>query len=175
MFDHIKLQHKGLRCSWTSALKLINHQQESNYPLIFQDGVSIATVTANGSGNWSYSHPGLADGDYDFTTVATDVYTNVSATSATQSVHIDATAPNAPTITPLTDGQEMALSMFLVVSGLLSTIGSATIVYRVRKQFSTPIARRKSRNSSSGNAGNRSKGGSKSYNRILQEINLDHS
>ena len=43
----------------------------------------------------------------------------------------------------LTDGQEMALSMLMAISGMLSTLGSSTIVYKVVKNFrkATPYDR----------------------------------
>jgi hypothetical protein len=60
----------------------------------------IGTTTTNGSGNWSFDYTGvtLAQGSHSFTATATDVAGNISGASATLTVTIDITAPNAPII-----------------------------------------------------------------------------
>ncbi|MBA4720690.1 MAG: BapA prefix-like domain-containing protein, partial [Alcanivorax sp.] len=71
---------------------------------VFQDGVSLGTVTADGSGNWSFTPTTeLAEGDYSFTATATDAAGNTSDPSTAFELNVDATAPAAPTVEP-TDG-----------------------------------------------------------------------
>ena len=64
---------------------------------IFDGTTSLGTVTANGSGAWSFTSTTLADGVHSLTAVATDVAGNVSAASAALSVTVD-TATAQPTI-----------------------------------------------------------------------------
>src|SRR6185312_5287638 len=64
------------------------------------DGVTLlGSVTADGSGNWSYTTAALANGAHSLTATATDVAGNTSAASGALSVTIDATAPVVPSIT----------------------------------------------------------------------------
>ncbi|GGO78760.1 hypothetical protein GCM10011348_11470 [Marinobacterium nitratireducens] len=70
---------------------------------IFQDGGSVATVTADGSGNWSYTSAALADATYEFTVTAEDAAGNTSVLSAPFELTIDTTAPAAPTIVSAAD------------------------------------------------------------------------
>ncbi|WP_421706133.1 Ig-like domain-containing protein [Alloalcanivorax xenomutans] len=75
---------------------------------VFQDGVSLGTVTADGSGNWSFTPTTeLAEGDYSFTATATDAAGNTSDPSTAFEVTVDTTAPEAPTVEP-TDGTVLA-------------------------------------------------------------------
>lgn len=60
---------------------------------IYQDDTFLASVTANASGQWSYTTSTLEDGDYTFNVTATDKAGNVSDHSADLVLHIDATAP----------------------------------------------------------------------------------
>ncbi|WP_106604257.1 Ig-like domain-containing protein, partial [Chitinophaga ginsengisoli] len=67
---------------------------------IYKDGVSVGTVTANASGNYTYTFsPALPDATYSITATASDAIGNTSAQSSPLSITIDATAPNAPVIT----------------------------------------------------------------------------
>src|SRR6185312_9989924 len=64
------------------------------------DGVTLlGSVTADGSGNWSYTTAALANGAHSLTATATDVAGNTSAASGALSVTIDAAAPVVPSIT----------------------------------------------------------------------------
>lgn len=64
---------------------------------IYRDSVLIDTVTANASGQWSYTSTSLVDGNYNFYVTATDKAGNVSSNSDTLTLKIDGTAPNAIT------------------------------------------------------------------------------
>jgi large repetitive protein len=67
---------------------------------IFANGVSLGAVTADGSGNWSFTTSELAEASYSFTATATDNAGNVSAESAALDITIESGPPPA-TATPL--------------------------------------------------------------------------
>lgn len=71
---------------------------------IFDGGASLGTVTANGAGNWSFTTSVLADGDYEFSAVATALggYPP-SDPSAVLEVTVDTSAPATPTITGMSE------------------------------------------------------------------------
>ncbi|SOH93972.1 Hemolysin-type calcium-binding repeat-containing protein [Monaibacterium marinum] len=70
---------------------------------IFDGSTSLGTVTADGSGNWSFTAGPLTDDAKALTAVATDAAGNSSTASAALNVTIDTSAPTAPTITGFTD------------------------------------------------------------------------
>lgn len=72
---------------------------------IFRDGVSVGTATTNTSGNWSYTSPPLAAGNYGFTATATDEAGNVSPLSVAFAVAIDSSIlpASAPDLTDASD------------------------------------------------------------------------
>ncbi|MRS22177.1 hemagglutinin, partial [Enterobacteriaceae bacterium RIT692] len=64
---------------------------------IFDGGVSLGTVQANGFGKWSFTPAAaLSEGTHMFTAVATDATGNVSAPTAEFALVIDTTAPTKP-------------------------------------------------------------------------------
>ena len=71
---------------------------EANATVKVYDGATLlGSVTANGSGAWSYTTAALANGAHSLTATATDAAGNTSVASAALSVTIDTTAPVAPT------------------------------------------------------------------------------
>jgi hypothetical protein len=64
---------------------------------VFLDGVSLGTIGADGSGNWTfdYSATTLADGTYTLTARATDLAGNTGVVSADFDFTVDATGPAA--------------------------------------------------------------------------------
>ncbi|OAT30392.1 large repetitive protein [Buttiauxella brennerae ATCC 51605] len=66
---------------------------------IYDNGALYTTVTADGSGNWTYTSPTavLAEGSHTFTVTATDVAGNISTTSLPSVIVVDITPPVAPT------------------------------------------------------------------------------
>lgn len=65
---------------------------------IYDNGAPLATVTANGSGNWTYTPTvPLPQGNHTFTVTATDASGNTSATSQSSAIVVDTTPPVAPT------------------------------------------------------------------------------
>ena len=73
---------------------------EANSTVSLYDGTTlVTTVTADGSGNWSYTPAPLSDGsNHSYTVTATDAAGNVSAASAAYALHIDTTPPPIPAI-----------------------------------------------------------------------------
>jgi hypothetical protein len=64
---------------------------------VFANGVSIGETTVNPDGSWTFTpSPVLADGEYSFTTVATDAAGNVGLPSDPYVVTIDTIAPVKP-------------------------------------------------------------------------------
>jgi hypothetical protein len=72
---------------------------------LFRGGVSIGSVTADGSGNWSFNYTAttLANGSYSFTAAATDIAGNTGPASTAFNVTIDTAAPAAPVISGITN------------------------------------------------------------------------
>ncbi|BBV29645.1 BapA/Bap/LapF family large adhesin [Citrobacter werkmanii] len=64
---------------------------------IYDNGIFVISVTADGSGNWSYTPPTeLAQGPHSFTITATDSAGNTSGTSAPAAIVVDTVAPGIP-------------------------------------------------------------------------------
>ncbi len=80
------------------ATLIINGTAEANSSVdVFVDDVGVATVSADGSGNWTYDYTGtsLSEGDHTIHATATDAAGNTSADSADFNVDVDLTAPTA--------------------------------------------------------------------------------
>ena len=72
---------------------------EANSTVKVYDGATLlGSATADGSGAWSYTTGGLANGTHSLTATATDAAGNTGAASAALSVTVDAAAPGAPAI-----------------------------------------------------------------------------
>lgn len=68
---------------------------------IYDGGVLVATVTANGAGSWSWTaSPALAVGTHQFTVTATDGDGNTSTASAPASVTVASAGGGGPAATP---------------------------------------------------------------------------
>lgn len=61
--------------------------------LLSIDGQSPVTVQADGSGNWTYTTPTLADGSHTFVAIERDAAGNESEPSSTITITVDTTAP----------------------------------------------------------------------------------
>lgn len=85
---------------------------------IYQNGLLLTTVTANASGQWSYTTSALVDGDYTFSVTATDKAGNVSDHSADLVLHIDTKAPDALLVLTATDAVGTILGPILSGSGI---------------------------------------------------------
>ena len=80
---------------------------------VFIDGGSVGTVTANGSGAWSFTSTALAEGDHTVAATFTDIADNTSARSATLSFNIDTTPPvlNMTPTTPINEASGPGLDV----------------------------------------------------------------
>ncbi|MCO5976180.1 Ig-like domain-containing protein, partial [Ideonella oryzae] len=67
---------------------------------VFDGATELGAVTADGSGNWSFTTGTLAGGTHSFTATATDAAGNDSAASSALSVSIDTTAPTLSSSSP---------------------------------------------------------------------------
>jgi hypothetical protein len=90
--------------------------------------VTTTTTTTTISTTMGDSYAEIEDSD---STVAHNMSNAKAFVSQTNDSFI--TTTNTTSITALTDGQEVVLSMLMVVSGVLSILGSATIIYKVIK------------------------------------------
>ncbi len=71
---------------------------------IFDGATQIGTVSADGTGAWTFTpETALGEGTHDFTVRATDPQGNVSQPSGVWSINIDLTAPQVPTIDTVSD------------------------------------------------------------------------
>ncbi len=71
---------------------------------IYDNGILLTTVTANGTGQWNFQvTTPLVQGGHSFTVTATDAAGNVSLPSASFNVSVDTTAPAAITSFTVTD------------------------------------------------------------------------
>ncbi len=77
---------------------------------VFIDAVSLGTVSADGSGNWTFDHSGTAlpDGAYTLTARATDTAGNPGPLSAGFVIDVDTGDPAAPTVLSITDDTGLA-------------------------------------------------------------------
>jgi hypothetical protein len=72
---------------------------EAGATVTIKDGSTVlGTVTADSSGNWSFTTATLSAGSHSFTATASDGAGNTSATSTARTVTIDTTAPGTATI-----------------------------------------------------------------------------
>ena len=73
---------------------------EANSTVKLYDGATLlGSVTANGSGAWSFTTAALSNGTHSLTATATDAAGNTGVASTALSVTVDTTAPVAPAIT----------------------------------------------------------------------------
>ncbi|WP_421862468.1 Ig-like domain-containing protein [Parvibaculum sp.] len=109
-----------------NALDLYGKTANSATVEIFDGGVSLGTVTADGAGNWHFLTGTLADGDHDFTVVATAPggY-GESDPSAVFSVTVDTTAPAVPVITGFSDDTGYSSSDNQTFDNTLTFTGTA--------------------------------------------------
>lgn len=80
-------------------LPTLNGTAEANATVnIYDNGVLYTTVTANGSGVWTYTPPAeLSEGPHSFTATATDLAGNISGNSPPAAIVVDVTPPALPT------------------------------------------------------------------------------
>lgn len=81
------------------TLPTLNGTAEANATVtLYDNGAVYATVTANGSGNWTYTPTvPLPEGSHSFTVTATDLAGNTSTSSLAAAILVDITPPALPT------------------------------------------------------------------------------
>ncbi|MDN4371214.1 Ig-like domain-containing protein [Citrobacter portucalensis] len=81
------------------ARPTLNGSTEANARVdIYDNGSFVTSVTADGSGNWSYTPTtALAQGTHSFTITATDSAGNTSGISSAAAIVVDTVAPGIPT------------------------------------------------------------------------------
>ncbi|HHG9063051.1 TPA: BapA/Bap/LapF family large adhesin, partial [Citrobacter freundii] len=81
------------------ARPTLNGTTEANARVdIYDNGSFVTSVTADGSGNWSYTPTtALAQGNHSFTITATDTAGNTSGISSAAAIVVDTIAPGIPT------------------------------------------------------------------------------
>jgi len=94
----------------------------------------IGTVTADGSGDWSFDYTGttLAEGSHDFTATATDAAGNTGAASGNLTVVVDISVPAAPAIAGITQdtgtpGDGITSDTTLVIAGAAEANSSVEV------------------------------------------------
>ncbi|MFV3306639.1 Ig-like domain-containing protein, partial [Pseudomonas sp. NY15181] len=78
---------------------------------VIDNGTEIGTTVVDPEGNWSFEVPAdkaLDEGEHDFTVIAEDPAGNQSEPSQPYPIHIDTTAPDAPSITGVVDNDDPA-------------------------------------------------------------------
>jgi len=70
--------------------------QPNSTVTLYNNGVSMGTVVADGSGNWTFTTPALSEGSHAFTASAANG-TGTGPISTATTVIVDITAPNTPT------------------------------------------------------------------------------
>ena len=82
-----------------NTLTLTGTAEANSTVKVFDGATLLGSVTADGTGAWTYTTAALANGAHSLTATATDAAGNTGAASAALSVTIDTTAPVAPSIT----------------------------------------------------------------------------
>lgn len=71
---------------------------------IYDKGIAIGTVKADGSGKWTFTPDiTLGEGSHQFTVKATDAAGNTGAASGAYTVIVDSVAPTVPVLSSVTD------------------------------------------------------------------------
>ena len=93
-----------------STLKL-DGTTSAGASVTIQDGLTaLGTVTANGSGAWTFTTPSLSEGLHNLFAYAVDSTGHLSAASDFRSVTVDVTAPSAPSAPDLLAGADSGVS-----------------------------------------------------------------
>jgi len=81
-----------------SVLTLTGSAAANSTVKVYDGATLLGSVTANGSGAWTYTTAALSNGSHSLTATATDTSGNVSTASSAVAVTVDTVAPVAPTI-----------------------------------------------------------------------------
>ena len=87
-----------------SSISIAGTAEANSTVTLYNNGVSIGTAAADGTGHWSVNSIALTDNtNYSFTAKATDAAGNTSTASTALAFHDDQTAPAAPTVALASD------------------------------------------------------------------------
>ena len=87
-----------------SSISIAGTAEANSTVTLYNNGVSIGTAAADGTGHWSVNSIALTDNtNYSFTAKATDAAGNISTASTALAFHDDQTAPAAPTVALASD------------------------------------------------------------------------
>jgi len=107
---------------------------EANAVVRIYDGATpIGQVTADGSGNWTFTTGALSDGQHNFSVTATDAVGNTSAASTISAIVVDTVAPLAPgalavvNVGTLVTGTAEAGSTVTITTSGGTVLGTATV------------------------------------------------
>lgn len=117
------------------TLPTLNGTAEANSTVrIYDNGALVTTVTANGSGAWTWTPTAaLAQGNHSYTVTSTDAAGNLSATSAAAAIVVDTVAPDAPANLVVNStgnritGSAEANSTVTITSSTGTVLGTATV------------------------------------------------
>ncbi|PTL79951.1 Ig-like domain-containing protein [Vitiosangium sp. GDMCC 1.1324] len=95
---------------------------------VYIDGTAVGTVTADGSGNWSYTPTtDLSDGAHQAKAKATDAAGNTSVDSNTNTFTVDTVAPIAPVVTAPAEGAHVKTAT-PVITGTAEAGSTVTVI-----------------------------------------------
>src|SRR4029079_293180 len=97
---------------------------------LYDGATLLGSVTANGSGAWSYTTAALTNGGHSFTATASDVAGNTGVASAALNVTVDTAAPVAPVIATgsVVNSDEVALSGTAEAGSTIRLYDGATLL-----------------------------------------------
>ncbi len=107
---------------------------EANSVVKVYDGATLLnSVTADGTGAWSYTTTALSNGAHSLTATATDAAGNTGVASAALSVTVDTVAPTAPSITSdvIVNTNQIALTGTAEANSVVKVYDGATLLNSV--------------------------------------------
>src|SRR5450631_1960903 len=104
-----------------NTLTLTGSAEATSTVQIFDGVTLLGSVTADGSGAWTYTTAALSNGAHSLTATATDAAGNTGVASSAMAVTIDTVAPVAPTITSFTPDSG-------VVGDHITNVGTVTLI-----------------------------------------------
>lgn len=112
------------------ARPTLNGTTEANARVdIYDNGNFVISVTADGSGNWTYTpSTALGQGPHSFTITATDSAGNTSGMSAASSIVVDTVAPGIPTALAVNANGTVLTGVAEANSTVIITTSSGTVL-----------------------------------------------
>ncbi len=113
-----------------NTLTLTGTAEANSTVKVFDGATLLGSVTASGTGAWTYTTAALADGAHSLTATATDAAGNTGTASAALGVTVDTTAPVAPAITAdvIVNLDEVALTGTAAADSTIKVYDGATLL-----------------------------------------------